>query len=427
MRRHSLVLVVVVVALTAIVAPVADAAPVRSGAAVKAPAETAAVLAWNQHATDALIATAAQPPNVAVLHMAMVEGAVYDAVNAIDGGHEPYLVAPRAKRWYSTDAAAATAAYRVLVNVVPAQQAHLQELYQASLDAIPDGRAKDGGIRVGDAAAAAMLAARADDGRFGSFRFPVGTAPGEWRPVLPAFVNDPNGWVARVTPFLIRDPAQFRSRGPNALTSNRYAQEFAEVQAVGSLTSTTRSADQTDAAQFWAENAVGMWNRITRQLTTERQLGNVDAARLFARLNLTAADAVIACWDDKAHWGYWRPITAIREADNDGNPATTADPEWLPLLNTPPYPDHPSGHNCLSSSVVSTLRDYFGTDKVSFGATSAASGTTRSFTRFSQARQEIINARVWSGIHFRTADEQGATIGKQVAHWSRTHFFHPTH
>jgi hypothetical protein len=139
MRRHSLVLVVVVVALTAIVAPVADAAPVRSGAAVKAPAETAAVLAWNQHATDALIGTAAQPPNVAVLHMAMVEGAVYDAVNAIDGGHEPYLVAPRAKRWYSTDAAAATAAYRVLVNVVPAQQAHLQELYQASLDAIPDG------------------------------------------------------------------------------------------------------------------------------------------------------------------------------------------------------------------------------------------------------------------------------------------------
>ncbi|MGH9248680.1 MAG: PA-phosphatase, partial [Acidimicrobiales bacterium] len=169
------------------------------------------MLAWNEHAIDALIGTAGQAPNVAVLHMAMVQGAVDDAVNAIDGGFEPYLVAPPAKRWYSTDAAAATAAYGVLVSLLPAQQAQLGVLYQASLDAIPDGRAKNGGIRVGEAAAAAMLAARADDGRFGPFRFPVGTEPGEWRPVLPAFVNDPNGWVARVTPFLIEGPEQFRS------------------------------------------------------------------------------------------------------------------------------------------------------------------------------------------------------------------------
>ncbi|MGH9191670.1 MAG: vanadium-dependent haloperoxidase [Acidimicrobiales bacterium] len=359
--------------------------------------------------------------------MAMVQGAVDDAVNAIDGGFEPYLVAPPAKRWYSTDAAAATAAYGVLVSLLPAQQAQLGVLYQASLDAIPDGRAKNGGIRVGEAAAAAMLAARADDGRFGPFRFPVGTEPGEWRPVLPAFVNDPNGWVARVTPFLIEGPEQFRSRGPHALTSRRYAKEFAEVKAIGSLTSASRSADQTDASRFWAENAVAMWSRIARQLSTERHLGSVDNARLFARLFLTGADAAIVCWEDKADWGFWRPITAIREAATDGNPATEADPEWLPLLNTPPYPDHPSGHNCLSSSVVSTLRDFFGTDKATFSATSATSGTSRSFTRFTQALDEIIDARVWSGIHFRTADEQGATIGKQVARYSRTHHFHPTH
>jgi hypothetical protein len=425
-RRFIPVLAVAVVALTGIVAPVVDAAPVRS-AATAGGAETGAVLAWNEHAIDALIGTAGQAPNVAVLHMAMVQGAVYDAVNAIDGGFEPYLVAPRAKRWYSTDAAAATAAYGVLVSLLPAQQAQLGVLYQASLDAIPDGRAKNGGIRVGEAAAAAMLAARADDGRFGPFRFPVGTEPGEWRPVLPAFVNDPNGWVARVTPFLIEGPEQFRSRGPHALTSRRYAKEFAEVKAIGSLTSASRSADQTDASRFWAENAVAMWSRIARQLSTERHLGNVDNARLFARLFLTGADAAIVCWDDKAHWGFWRPITAIREAATDGNPATEADPEWLPLLNTPPYPDHPSGHNCLSSSVVSTLRDFFGTDKATFSATSATSGTTRSFTRFTQALDEIIDARVWSGIHFRTADEQGATIGKQVARYSRTHHFHPTH
>jgi hypothetical protein len=408
------------------IASVAGASPARSTAGT-GPDETGAVLAWNQHAIDALIGTAGQAPSVSVLHMAMVQGAVYDAVNAIDRGYEPYLAAPRAKRWYSTDAAAATAAYRVLSNLLPAQQAQLGMLYQASLDAIDDGRAKDGGIRVGEASAAAMLAARANDGRFGPFRFPVGTAPGEWRPVLPAFVNDPNAWVAQVTPFLIESADQFRSQGPHALTSRQYAKEFAEVKAIGSLTSTTRSADQTDAAQFWAENAIGMWNRIARQLSTDRHLGNVDNARLFARLNLTGADAAIACWDDKAHWGFWRPITAIREADTDGNPATAADPEWLPLLNTPPYPDHPSGHNCFSSSVVSTLRDYFGTDRASFSVTSSVSGTTRSFTRFTQARQEIIDARVWSGIHFRTADEQGATIGKQVAHYSRTHHFQRAH
>jgi hypothetical protein len=425
-RRAFLALGVVVAALTGVVTPMADAAPVRSDA-TGGGHETGAVVAWNRHAADALIGTAGQAPSVAALHMAMVQGAVYDAVNAIDRRYEPYLVAPRAKRGYSTDAAAATAAHRVLVSLLPGQQAQLDGLYQASLDAIADGRAEGGGVRVGEEAATAMLAARANDGRFGPFRFAVGTEPGEWRPVLPAFVNDPNAWVARVTPFLIEDPAQFRTRGPHSLTSRRYAKEFAEVKELGSLTSATRSADQTDASQFWAENAIAMWSRIARQLAGSHQLGNADAARLFARLNLTGADAAIACWDDKAHWGFWRPITAIREADTDNNPATVPDPDWLPLLNTPPYPDHPSGHNCFSSSVVSTLRDYFGTDRATFDATSATSGTTRTYTRFTQARQEIIDARVWSGLHFRTADEQGATLGRRVADFSRTHFFQRAH
>jgi hypothetical protein len=420
MRQRLCSALALVVALVAM-ASVTGGASARSVA--KRPTEAGAVLEWNRHAVDALIGTAAQAPSVSALHMAMVQGAVYDAVNAIDRGYEPYLVAPRAKRWYSTDAAAATAAYRVLSSLLPGQQAQLDGLYGASLGAIPEGRAKDGGIAAGDAAAAAMLAARANDGRFGPFRFPVGTAPGEWRPVLPAFVNDPNAWVARVTPFLIEGPSEYRTPGPNPLTSERYAREFAEVKELGSLTSATRSADQTDAARFWAENAIAMWSRIARQLAADHQLGNVDAARLFARLNLTGADAAIACWDDKAHWGFWRPITAIREADTDNNPATDPDPDWLPLLSTPPYPEHPSGHNCFSSSVVSTLRDFFGTDRATFSATSAASGTTRTFTRFSQARQEIIDARVWSGIHFRIADEQGANLGLRVADFSRTHFF----
>ena len=393
--------------------------------AASTPARADTVTDWNQQATDALIVTAGQGPTVSVLHLAMVHGAVYDAVNAIDRRHEPYLAAPRARSWYSQDAAASTAAYRVLVSIVPAQQVALEAHYHASLAAIPEGKAKAGGIAVGETSAAQMIAARTRDGRFGPFRFFVGSEPGRWRPVLPAFVNDPNAWVARVRPFLIDSPSQFRSHGPNALDRQRYAREFAEVKSIGSLNSTTRTADQTDMARFWAEHGLAMWSRVFRQLSAGHGLRTAESARFFAMLNLTAADAAISCWDDKAHWGFWRPITAIREADTDGNPATKADPGWLPLLATPPYPDHPSGHGCVSGSITKTLRDFLGTDRAEFSATSATSGTTRSFTRFSQAIEEIVNARVYSGIHFRTADEQGARIGKQVASWRERHYFEP--
>jgi hypothetical protein len=393
--------------------------------AASTPARADTVTDWNQQATDSLIVTAGQGPTVSVLHLAMVHGAVYDAVNAIDRRHEPYLGAPRARGWYSKDAAAATAAYRVLLSIVPTQQAALDARYQASLAALPEGKATAGGIAVGERSAAQMLAARTGDGRFGPFRFVVGSQPGQWRPVLPAFVNDPNAWVARVRPFLIERPARFRSDGPNALDRKRYAREFAEVKSIGSLDSTTRTADQTDMARFWAEHALAMWSRVFRQLSSDHRLGSAENSRFFAMLYLTAADAAISCWDDKAHWDFWRPITAIREAETDSNPATDADPGWLPLLATPPYPEHPSGHGCVSSSIVESLRDFFGTDSAAFSATSVTSGTTRSFTRFSQAIEEIIDARVYSGIHFRSADVQGARLGRQVARYRERHYFEP--
>jgi hypothetical protein len=393
--------------------------------AASTPARADTVTDWNQQATDALIVTAGQGPTVSVLHLAMVHGAVYDAVNAIDRRHDPYLGAPRARSWYSKDAAVATAAYRVLVNIVPAQQVALEARYQASLAAIPEGKAKAGGIAVGEASAAQMIAARTGDGRFGAFRFQVGSEPGQWRPALPAFVNDPNAWVAQVRPFLIDSPAQFRSDGPNALESKRYTREFAEVKSIGSLNSTTRTADQTDMARFWAEHGLAMWSRVFRQLSAGHYLSIAENSRFFAMMYLTAADAAISCWDDKAHWGFWRPITAIREADTDGNPATDADTGWLPLIATPPYPDHPSGHGCVSSSIVESLRDFFGTDRAEFSATSVTSGTTRSFARFSQAIEEIVDARVYSGIHFRSADVQGARIGRQVARFRDQHYFGP--
>jgi len=410
---------------------------------------------WNEITSTAIMTTAAQPPHAAFLSMAMVQGAVYDAVNAIDGRHRPYLAAPPADPGDSKEAAAATAAFRVLVGfperepplvgLVPAQRPTLQARYDASLAALPDGAAKAGGIAVGQAAAATMLTARQTDGRGGPFKFAPGTAPGDWRPGPPQgptgiVAVDPTPWVGFVKPFLVPTVAMLRSDGPNPLTSAAYAKDFNEVKTLGSLTSTTRTADQTAAAIFWQDSAPAIWNRVYRALATGRDLDIVDSARLFAMTSLAAADASIGCWNDKAHWSFWRPITAIREAATDGNPATAADPNWVPLFDptvpvsgaplvTPGFPDHPSGHTCTSSATVHALQAFFGTDKIHFTAISnkcfPAPCTPRNFQRFSDALKEIINARVWSGIHFRTADIQGAVLGKKVAHYMEKNYFQP--
>jgi hypothetical protein len=409
MRRYLLILV----AVGALVAPAA--------------AHADAVTQWNQNAASAIFATAAQPPQQSVVHMAMVHGAVYDAVNAIDGSRDGYLLASRlASPFDSKDAAAATAAYRVLLNIVPGQQAALDAQYALSLATIPDGAQKTRGIAVGEAAAAAMIAARTLDGRFGPFRFLVGDGPGVWKPVLPAFVNDPSAWLKDVKPFLIDDPSDFRSKGPLDITSRRYAREFEEVKSLGSASSTTRTLDQTNAARYWAENPPATWNRIVRTLSAQASLSSVDNARLFAMVYLSAADSLICVWNEKAEWSYWRPITAIREAHTDGNRRTEKDAGWLPLIPTPPYPEYPSGHGALSGSIAASLQDFFGTDHIGWTDTSNG-GFTRSFTRLSDAVEDVIGARVWSGIHFHTADEQGAWIGKEVGRYRRQHYFQAVH
>jgi hypothetical protein len=415
---------------TALLAILIFAAPVPTPAAA---ASTDAVVQWNEYATTALIGAAApfglQPPPVAVLHLAMVHGAVYDAVNAIEGGYQPYLGAPKAKRSYSTAAAAATAAYKVLIDptlkIGPTQLAPLAGYYAASLSAIPSGKAKDGGIAVGTAAADNMLKARANDGRFGTFRFtvPASPGPGQWRPTAVPPINDPNAWVARVTPFMIDKPSRFASDGPDALTSERYATEFNEVKAIGRAIGSTRTTEQTNAANFWAQQPAATWSATFRSVAATHGLSTAQSARLFAMLYLTAADALIACWDDKARWLFWRPETAIHEAGNDGNVNTSADASWTPLIPTPPYPDQPSGHACFSSSITHTLGDFFGTDKMSLTVVHVSDGASRIFTRFSGAINEIIDARIWSGLHFRKADVDGANIGKQVAQWRDERFF----
>ena len=385
------------------------------------------VLAWNQHAYNELIV--GQGP-FSVQHLAMVHGAVYDAVNAIDGGHEPYLVMPHAKSTYSKDAAAATAAYQVLLHLVPARAAQLGDFYDASLAAIPDGPSERGGIRVGMAAAEAMIENRRDDGRPGTPSFTttswtVGFGPGDWQPFAAGLAGNNFKWLGDLDTWLIPKASRFATDGPLPLGSAAYAVEFDQVKSLGAATGSLRTPDQTAMALFWGDNAFAMWTRIFRQLSTSQGLSVAENARFFAMAYLTAADTQIACFQDKERWGFWRPQTAIRLADQDGNAATVPDPNWTPLLPNPPYPDHPSGHSCVSSSFVETLKDFYGTNQMSFSATHSTLGITRSFTEFSQAIEEIKLARVYAGIHFFTADTQGATLGKQVADFRQEHYFQP--
>ena len=396
--------------------------------AVPAAARADTVSDWNKYASDALFNTAGQAPTVGSLHMAMVHGAVYDAVNSIDRRYQPYLYSSRVPPgsgllpWASKDAAAAAAAYNVLISIVPAQQPALRALYLASLASVPEWAGRSEGIRIGEEAAAAMIAARMNDGRFGTPGFPIGTLPGQWRPTLPGFANDPAGWLRNVRPFLLQSPSQFRSAGPFPLTSAAYAAEFDEVKSLGSLTSATRTPAQTNASLYWAENPARTWNRIFRIVSAQRGLDLDENARLFVMLDMTVADALINVWDDKAFWSFWRPITAIREADLDGNPATTADPNWLPLIVNPPYSDHSSGASSVAGAAARTLQQFFGTNRIAWTDTNLG-GQTRSFTRASDAMDEVVEARIWSGIHFRRADVHGAQIGLQVADWRDANYF----
>jgi hypothetical protein len=423
-------LVLVVAALIALIAPAA--------------ARADAVTDWNDIASRAIVVTAGQSPHASTPSFAMVQGAVYDAVNAIDGRHQPYLVRPAANPWDSEAAAAATAAYKVLIGLFPGQLTTLKAVYDPYIAGLPDVPAGSvaGGVSAGEAAAAAMLAARVNDGRNppGPFPFVFGTEPGQWRLAPPQggiVAIDPAPWLGNVRPFLVPDIEMLRTDPPNAVTSAAYAEDYNEVKELGSLTSTKRTADETEAAIFWQDHGPLIWQRVMRSLATAN---SADNARMFAMTDLAEADAAIGCWENKYYWSFWRPITAIREGDNDGNPATQGDSSWTPLFDpsvpvsgaklvTPGFPDHPAGHGCVTGSTVHALQDFFGTDKVTFTATSnkcfPAPCTPRTFSRLSDALKEVIDARVWGGIHFRTADVVGAVLGNKVVHWERKHYFQP--
>jgi hypothetical protein len=395
-------------------------------AARSAPSGTAEnpVITWDLNAQAFIWDVAREQPQVQSRSFAIVHGALYDAVNAIAGTpYQPYLVAPRANGHESKAAAVATAAHQTLLFLYPGQQAALQTQYDDYLAGIPDGPSKRRGIAVGEQAAAAMVAARQGDGAFGSEAWVVGTQPGQWRPTPPSFASD-TAWVGHVKPFLIPSASMFRTAGPPALTSATYAQDINEVKAIGAKNSTVRTTDQTQAALWWHDRHLTSWE-IRRQLATTQRLDALQTARMFAMIDLAEADASIACFDEKEAWMRWRPVTAIELADTDGNPDTDADPSWLPLLVTPAHPDYTSGHTARTAAITGTLTYFFRRDDIAFSAFSADSGTTRSFTSFSQALAEVIEARIWGGIHTRNADVAGAAIGAAVSRYITRRFFRP--
>jgi PAP2 superfamily protein len=385
-----------------------------------------AVIVWNTNAQNEIYEVAREGPYVASRSFAMVQGAVYDAVNAIAGTpYQPYLTAPHARRTDSADAAVAAAATGVLLSLYPARAEAIRAVYAAALARIPDGRSKRGGIAVGDRTAAAMIAARAGDGAFGDAIWPVGTAPGQWRPTPPGYAQD-GAWVGGLKPFVIADPTAFRTPGPPALTSAAYAKDLNEVKALGSATSTVRTADQTRSAIWWHDRRLTEWE-IKRQLATTQHLSTLQAARMFAMADIANADSLIACFGEKKFWHFWRPVTAVQLADTDGNPATAGDPSWTPLLITPPFPDYTSGHTCSTATIMLALRRFFGRDDIAFSAYSADSGTVRHFDSFSAALAEVVEARIWGGVHFRTADVSGVAVGTGVARDVLSREFQPTH
>src|SRR4051794_6454532 len=377
-------------------------APAQGGAAGHPDTGSANALSmWNEIAVTTLVGlppTAGGAPSAVPIHVAMVQGAVYDAVNAIGPRHyQPYLLKERFSPRASKNAAVATAAHAVLADIVstvpdiegPARATLLASLttqYDDFLAGIPDGRSKTNGIAAGNAAADVMIAARRDDGRFGPSQWVPRRAIGHWwplnDPVTGQPVLDPTPWVGGVEPFLLKTSSQFRTAGPKNLHSRAWAREFNEVKAIGAVDSTVRTVRQTYIARWWQSTPVATWNSVARQLVDRGHLDLATAARLFAMLNLSDADASISCWNDKYHWDFWRPWNAIPRAAEDSNPATVPQAGWTPLISAP-YPEHPSGHLCQDGASTTVLRAMFG-NRNTFEITSAstflqpADETTRS-------------------------------------------------
>ena len=421
-RRRGLTATVLAVALLSTSFATMEA----SGSPPPAAADPKVVSDWNAVAFDTIVVDAGKANAEAFMWFAFEQAAVYNAVVGITRRYELYNWHTRGPREASPQAAAAVAAHDVLLEYFPASKARLDAALTTSLAEVPGGPAKQQGVRYGERAADRLIDLRADDGRFAPITFDVPPAPGVWRPTPPASAPFFDPWMAKMKPLVLESPSQFRPGPPPALTSQAYTDDFNEVKAVGSATSTVRMQEQTDTARFIAPSTIPMLTSTLRDLAARHQLDISDSARLFAAVATSAADGAISSWDSKLEYGYWRPITAIQLADTDGNPDTLADPGWLPLIATPPYPDYASGLTSFMGATTRALTRVLdlGGDRIDVNLTIA--GVTRHYEFASQLNKDAIDARVWSGIHFRTADVVGSGMGIQVGDWALDHYFQPT-
>jgi len=368
-----------------------------------------AVVQWNRNLLALLRMPGAQPNNIhPTRSFAIMHAAIYDAVNAIDGTHHPYLVQfPGASPSASSEAAASAAAYEALIALYPKFQATLLNELDQSLALIPDGANKNEGMRIGVAVADQILALRSNDGAStqpGPVSVTSGNIPGGYESTPPNFPKAQFTQWPQVTPFALPQASQFRPGPPPALTSQAYRDDFNEIQAMGKARSMTATVDQMLAGRFWNGPIQNYWNEIAQIAALANNLTTAQTARLFALLNFALADGVIAFYDAKYTYNFWRPVTAIRAADLDGNPDTVADPNWLPEVgNTPSDPSYPGAHAVISAAAALVLQSYFGSDQFQFNVTSEVlAGVQRSFTTFSSAADEAAFSRIYAGVHFRT-------------------------
>lgn len=392
--------------------------PVNAG---RPPPDGAVVIEWNENAADAIVtADGWGNPLQATRVLTMMHVAMHDAVNAVTSEYERYAFTGHDSHANPT-AAAAAAAHRVLSHRFPAQQSDLDARLAESLQRLPKGSRERRGIALGRAAGEAIWNRRLNDGSDQFGEYTPGTDPGRWQytPPFEGIIFVP-AWRF-VTPWTLDRADQFRvPEAPPALASAQYALEYNEVKGIGDLHSVTRTADQTAYGRFWYEASDIGWNRITRIVAVDQDLDLAQSARLFALVNLALADSWIAGWDSKLYYDFWRPITAIRAGDTDGNPETEADPAWEPIMPTPPIQDYPSTHSVLGDAAAEILASVLG-DETAFTTTSSTATDpdveTRSFHSFTQAANENGDSRVIVGIHFRSAVETGQRMGREIGRY----------
>jgi membrane-associated phospholipid phosphatase len=377
---------------------------------------------WNDAALDAIRAGHTAPP-IASRGLAILHVSIYDAVNGIARTNEPYLVQSAVSASASREAAASTAAHEALINLFPAAAASFDALHAAILAAIPDGPQKTAGMVWGEFVGNQILAARANDGWNAIVAPPGGSGPGVWVPTPPAFLPYALPQWGFVTPFAMTSSLQFRPPGPPSLDSQRYAADYDEVRELGAAVGSTRTEEQTEIALFWAdgvgtETPPGHWNSIAQTIATARGNTLEEDARLFALLNIAMADAAICSWDAKYTFHFWRPVTAIAFAEPELN--------WMSFIVTPPFPDYVSGHSTFSGAAASVLALFYGTDDLPFTTGSDfLPGVYRSFPTCLDAAEEAAVSRLYGGIHFRSANEDGLQAGITIGEWTGSHYLQP--